>query len=194
MSETETLFQKNIKQFPAYICTCCHRTWYRHSVSIYSHENYNKLTDQQIEQYISGKSSFDGCEYICQGCHKSLKTGVLPATAVANGLKIDPIPDELYDIGELESVLIVQRIICFKLVNLPRGGHKGLIGSFVNVPIHTEKTCLSLPRTVADSGSIPLKLKRRVRYKGYYLHQKLDHRWFCEPFLGLSKLIISTRM
>lgn len=59
------------------------------------------------------------------------------------------------------------------MVNLPRGGQKGLIGSFVNVPIDTEQVCASLPKTPEKSGIIPLKLKRKLSYKGYHMHQNI---------------------
>lgn len=71
----------------------------------------------------------------------------MPCTAVANNLITEEIPDELKDLRELECILISQRIIFFKMMNLPRGGQKGMIGSFVNIPVDTESVCSSLPRT-----------------------------------------------
>ena len=99
--------------------------------------------------------------------------GRMPAMAVANNLRLHSIPEELKCLRELESILIAQRIIFFKMVNLPRGRQKGVVGSFVNIPSDTETVCASLPRTPDQSGIIALKLKRKVSYKGHHLHQNI---------------------
>lgn len=146
---------------------------YRSLVQLLSEEKYINTESQLLDKCLTEKHSLDGKRYICNGCHAVLMKDKMPGTAVANNLITEEIPDELKDLRELECILISQRIIFFKMMNLPRGGQKGMIGSFVNIPVDTESVCSSLPRTPEESGIIPLKLKRKLAYKGHHIHQNI---------------------
>lgn len=63
-------------------------------------------------------------------------------------------------------MLVAQRIVFMKLFALPRGRQKAVIGAVVNVPSNVPSTVSTLPITPAKAGLIPLKLKRRLQYKG----------------------------
>ena len=58
-----------------------------------------------------------------------------------------------------------------KIMNLPKGKQKAIIGQVVNVPVDTAETVAALPRTANSSGIIPLKLKRKQSYTGHVLYQ-----------------------
>jgi hypothetical protein len=169
----ENSYSKSLKDFPVYFCCCCHRTWYRTNVQVVNEEKYKDTDEALLRDCLTDKLSFDNVRYICSSCHSNLMKKKIPAMSVSNNLHLHKIPVELKDLGELESVLISQRIIFFKMVNLPRGRQRGVIGSFVNVPIDTESVCTSLPRTPDQAGIIPLKLKRKASYKGHHLHQNI---------------------
>ena len=66
-------------------------------------------------------SSIDGSIYICLTCHKTLKSGRVPAQSKANRMVLDEIPDELKHLNDLELHIICKRILFMKLVKLPRG-------------------------------------------------------------------------
>lgn len=172
-SDFELKFRMSIKEFPEFICCSCHKMCYRSLVQLLSEEKYINTESQLLDKCLTEKHSLDGKRYICNGCHAVLMKDKMPGTAVANNLITEEIPDELKDLRELECILISQRIIFFKMMNLPRGGQKGMIGSFVNIPVDTESVCSSLPRTPEESGIIPLKLKRKLAYKGHHIHQNI---------------------
>ena len=44
----------------------------------------------------------------------------------------------------------------------------------MNVPIKLSKITSILPRTPTDAGIIPLKLKRKLQYKGHHIHQNIS--------------------
>jgi len=58
-----------------------------------------------------------------------------------------------------------------KLLALPRGQQKAIHGAVVNVPSNVSSVITSLPLTPNQAGLVPLKLKRRLQYKGYVMHQ-----------------------
>ena len=86
-------------------------------------------------------------------------------------MALDPIPPELYDLRPLEQRLISQRIAFMKLVGLPKGGQKAIHGSAVNVPSKLNAICSLLPRLPPDAEVVPLKLKRKLVYKGQYMYE-----------------------
>ena len=93
--------------------------------------------------------------------------------SVANKMLLQPIPECLHDLTELEERLVAQRIPFMKIMNLPKGKQKAIIGQVVNVPVDTAETVAALPRTANSSGFIPLKLKRKKSYTGHVLYQMI---------------------
>ena len=85
-------------------------------------------------------------------------------------------PKELSDLCDLELHLISQILPFSKIVGLRGGAYQGVKGESVYVPIEPDKvaqTVKHLPRKLTDSELIPLKLKRRLRYRGYYMYQTI---------------------
>lgn len=92
-----------------------------------------------------------------------------PQTAI-NGLLLSDIPAQL-QLTQLEAAVVAQRILFMRLVALPRGHQRAIHGAVVNVPTNVSSTVTVVPLTLVKVGLIPLKLKRRLRYKGYMLQQ-----------------------
>ena len=67
-----------------------------------------------------------------------------------------------------------KRVAFKKLVALPRGKQYGIIGPVVNVPAHLENISVVLPRIPDNCHIIPLKFKRKLVYKGHYMHQFIN--------------------
>ena len=67
--------------------------------------------------------------------------------------------------------LIAKRVPFKKLVALPRGSQYGIIGPVVNVPSNIADVNNVLPRVPTNCHIIPLKFKRKLIYKGHYMHQ-----------------------
>ena len=57
-----------------------------------------------------------------------------------------------------------------KMVALPRGKQRAIHGPAVNVPTDLTSICSLLPRLPSQTQIIPMKLKRRLCYKGYYMY------------------------
>ena len=67
---------------PEYVCSCCNRLWYKHSV----------ITAEKLRlsnpagEYLPTKTSVDGIEWICQSCDRHMKKEKIPPCAAKNGI------------------------------------------------------------------------------------------------------------
>ena len=154
-------FKREIRSGPSYICTICNRLLYRTSVKIY------KINEYPESNFNTAKISFDGEEYVCMSCHKSMKAKMMPSLAVVNGLHLDEIPQQLAQLNSLESVFIARRIPFMKILVLPRGKQKAIHGCVVNVPIEPEQLVSVLPQVPTSETFITVKVKRKLTYRGH---------------------------
>ena len=154
-----------------FVCTSCHRLLYRNSVVTCNRDKYNKCKEELLESVLSSNYiSNDGNLWVCKTCDSTLKRGLMPAQSVGNNLKLDDVPPELANLKLLEVRLISLRIPFLKMVSLPVGNQKSIHGPAVNVPSKLDTLCIELPRLPSQSELIPLKLKRKLSYKGHYLY------------------------
>ena len=169
-------FKAECRKQPMYICTSCHRLLWEKGVQKFQTNKYDNIAVEVKNVVLSDKyriSSADGSTYICHNCHKTLKSGRIPAQSKANLMDLEEIPDELKDMNNLELHTICKRILFMKLVKLPRGKQKGIKGAAVNVPADLGPACCLLPRIPTDAHIISLKLKRKLQYKQAYLHDTI---------------------
>ena len=171
---TET-FQEKVKYGPVHVCTSCHRLMYRESVVKYEEKKYEKLSHKQIgpalQKYLY--KSTDGKIWICTTCHRKLKQGKIPAQCKVNNLDLDVVPDELSKLNSIEIRLVSKRIPFMKMVALPRGRQTAIHGPAVNIPTNLDTICRLLPRLPKNSEILPMKLKRRLSYKGHYMYDSV---------------------
>ena len=116
-------------------------------------------------------TSAQGKVWVCKTCDCSLKRGAMPAQAKANNLLLDDIPPELSDLNTMEVRLISLRIPFMKMVALPCGKQRAIHGPAVNVPTDLHPVCDLLPRLPSQVQLVPMKLKRRLCYKGHYMYE-----------------------
>ena len=95
----------------------------------------------------------------------------MPAQAKSNKLDLEDIPTELSDLDPLEERLIYLRIPFMKMVALPCGKQRAIHGPAVNVPTDLTPVCTLLPRLPSQAQMVPMKLKRKLCYKGHYIYQ-----------------------
>ena len=57
-----------------------------------------------------------------------------------------------------------------KMVALPSGKQRSIHGPAVSVPSKVDTVCNVLPRLPSQSELIPLKVKRKLAYKGHYMY------------------------
>ena len=109
---------------------------------------------------------------MCLTCAAAIKKNKLPTLSTAN---VPPFPDkpQELELNQLEERLVSPINPFMQLRELPRGGQYGITGNVVNVPANNMTCVSSLPRHLDDSGTIPVKLKRRLRYKSHVLYQNV---------------------
>ena len=166
-------FHSEVKLGPDYVCTCCHRMMYRKSVISCNKANYTKASADVIQKVFNADLSyisFDGKQWVCRTCDRTLKRGNMPLQAKANGLQLCQVPPELSSLNALELRLICLRVPFMKMVALPTGKQRSIHGPAVNVPSKVDTICEVLPRLPSQTEMVPLKLKRKVAYRGHYMY------------------------
>ena len=71
-----------------------------------------------------------------------------------------------------------------KMVTLPSGKQRSIHGPAVNVPSKVYTICDMLPRLPSQSELVPLKLKRKLTYRGHYLYDYVTATESIEIFEG----------
>ena len=174
VNEAIESFHSKIREGPDCVCTVCHRMMYREGVLVYNRYNYQKGSDSMLESVFKMEYvCLDGKQWICKTCNQHLKRGSLPSQAKANGLALCDIPFELCNLKSLELRLICLRVPFMKLVALPTGKQRCIHGPAVNVPSKLDSICNLLPRLPSQTNLIPLKLKRKLRFKGHYMYDNV---------------------
>ena len=92
-------------------------------------------------------------------------------TATCSGQGFNDVPEELSDLDPLELRLISLQIPFMKMVALPYGKQHAIHGPAVNVPTDLTPVCTLLPRLPSQIKMVPMKLKRKLCYKGHYMYQ-----------------------
>ena len=164
-------FTQHIQEGPIYTCVSCHRHLYRQTVVKLNLSRCKPESRQLLSAMLATFNSKKHDQlYICRTCQTYVRHNQVPSQAAINGLKLDDTPKQLH-LTELESALIAQRVPFMKVLALPRDRQRAIRGAVVNVPSNISSTKTVLPLTPAQAGIIPIKLKRRLRYKGYVMHQ-----------------------
>lgn len=139
-----------------------------------------------LQNCFLGIKSVENTEWVCNTCYRNLKSQKIPSCSVFNGMGFPEKPSEL-DITELEERIISPRIPFMQVVEKPRGGHKSLRGNVVNVPSDVNSTVTSLPRTLSDSETVQVKLKRKMNFKHSVLHEAIRPNKCLKALKWLSK-------
>ena len=94
------------------------------------------------------------------------KKGQIPCQAVCNNMYVDEIPVELALREKLEQIIVFEKIIV-----MPKGQQKKVLGPICNVTVNCDQTCKALPRPPERSGIIMLKLKQKLQFRGHVYFQ-----------------------
>ena len=74
--KARSAFIKKFKEFPEYICMCCHRMLFYRSVQIFHEEKYD-FDNEDVRETLCDRFRYKSVdkdhEYICQTCHKDLR-------------------------------------------------------------------------------------------------------------------------
>ena len=164
-SDTVDKFEDAVCQSVSYVCSCCHQTWFKHSVrEVSSLNSISSLNKTLLQECVTGFLSVANREWICSTCIYNIRRDKVPKLAVINGMKFPYRPPEM-NLNNLEERLISLRIPFMQIRALNSGGQFSLKGSVVNVPAEIEPTIRALPRLQHQSETIPVKLKRMKEFK-----------------------------
>ena len=171
-------FHSDISIGPLYVCTCCHQTWLRKSVSMLKNTH---IPAESRRQYCTGFTSVNNEEWACHTCLSALRERKCPKLSVANGMKWPDKPAEL-NLHQLEERLIALRIPFMQIRELPRGGQYSVKGNVINVPVDIQPTINCLPRPMDENFKVAIQLKKKLSYK------KVDFKENVRPLRVLSAL------
>ena len=178
IEESIKRFHSDISIGPLYVCSCCHQTWFRKSVSMLKNTH---ISAESRRLYCTDFTSVGNEEWICHTCLSALRESKPPKLSVANSMKWPEKPPEL-NLHQLEERLIALRIPFMQIRELPRGGQYSLKGNVINVPVDIQPTINCLPRPMDENFTVAIQLKKKLSYK------KVDFKENVRPLRVLSAL------
>ncbi|VDI28360.1 Hypothetical predicted protein [Mytilus galloprovincialis] len=138
-------------------------------------------TPANMSHCFTNFKSVQHIEWICHTCLNAIKRQKIPRFAIANKMGFPQKPKEL-NLYPLEERLLSLRIPFMQIRQLPRGGQLSVKGNVVNVPVEVQPTINSLPHTLEKSGTISVKLKKKLEFK------KCDFSENVRPFAVICAL------
>ncbi len=132
--------------------------------------------------------------WICYTCHYKINKGEIPPECARNNLKVHPIPPELSCLNSLEQHLIALHIPFMKMLALPKGGQNGVHGPITCVPANIVQTSNLLPLSSMEGSLVPVKLKRKLTYKGHYKYQFVDTMHIRQALKCLKQINLHYKM
>ena len=178
IQESIKQFHSNIAIGPLYVCSCCHQTWFRKSVSMLKNTH---ISAESRRLHCTNFTSIGNEEWICHTCLSALRECKPPKLSVSYGMKWPDKPPEL-NLHQLEERLIALRIPFMQIRELPRGGQYSLKGNVINVPVDIQPTINCLPRPMDENFTVAIQLKKKLAYK------KVDFKENVRPLRVLSAL------
>ena len=102
---------------------------------------------------FSGPVIDHDCNMICDNCCQSICKGKLPWFALAKGMWIGKVPQELGDLNWIKWMLIVrvQHNSCFVRVS---SGHTKMVAHVVAFESSIQKVYMALPPQIADLNNL----------------------------------------
>lgn len=176
-------------QGPEHMCSCCDRIWFWRNLHKVTKITMDRIEVDDPELYKSMEANEEDEYRYCDACANDLskmsrQAGRRPAHCKLTGTRFKEIPRELSMLNEMEARLIAPYVIFAQMRELcPPWGKHGkpltglgqhcMVGRAVTVPANLEKIQQVLPRTHAESRTIGVVFKRKVRYTGGVLAQNI---------------------
>jgi len=174
--------KKSCKETPPNTCIICYRLLFRNQVKMrniskYPNENLITHSIEQCAMHETRPECIKACrrcaKWICHTCDRNLKK--IPNQALLNNMSLQPLPQCLTELNQLEKTHLITPVILFiKILLLPKGQQKGVHGLVVCVPANLSKITEILPHQLSDSTLVKVKLKRKLEYRGYHLFQQVS--------------------
>ncbi|KIK66559.1 hypothetical protein GYMLUDRAFT_157626, partial [Collybiopsis luxurians FD-317 M1] len=110
-------------------------------------------TDHDPIEFLYDPIFAEDCSLICQKCYDSVANGTIPKYALANGLWIGPVPDELKDLTWMEQLCISRVRHNYCVARLAKGGTK-LVANAVMFSNPSAEIYKNLPPPIAELDDI----------------------------------------
>lgn len=164
---------KEVRLGPVYVCCCCRQTFFAKSV-VHCKDAYQaSLPANQAMNLLHDVPMHDGKRWLCLTCKRYIDKGAVPPMSVENKMQFPHQPPEIAKLTELEDRLVAPRIPFILLRHLGRGCQLGMVGPVVNVVANTSIMQRVVPRSLGESETVLLGLKRRLRYPTTYMRQNI---------------------
>ena len=157
-------FKAAVTDQATYECISCERLLRRKSVTQAKNMKgsvWNRLLSFKL---LNDPSSLQNkVLYLCTNCKTIIKNDKVPGRCALDGLKCEPIPDELKNLDPL-SLQLIQRAKCFQTVvrlgtytgKVPSyNSLKAIKGAMFHLPLPLEKTMATLDEAGIDSPNLP---------------------------------------
>ena len=147
-----------------HVCVFCSKLCFPEQGSVIPASNQPKY-----RQYLENEMRFDNgmIFFVCCTCKGHVQKNKCPIFSVRNGICFPKKIPQL-DILPHEERLIALRLPFMHIRLLPTGGQKSLRGNVIVVPADIHHTVNMLPRYLNDSGTVTVRLKRKLQYRGFY--------------------------
>ncbi|EDS27530.1 conserved hypothetical protein [Culex quinquefasciatus] len=167
------------KQIPNFICSCCEGRFFERGVIKVTKDavvrKMSKKTDvvpfeQADVDRILNKFNESQQNYMCHTCVNYVKRGSVPKLSSSNGFKLEPVPEEITRLNNVELRMLAPYVPFVKIITLSHRAsnpQKGMKGNAVHVPVDVnEMFCQLLPRT--NAGVVAVDFRRRKDHRGNY--------------------------
>ena len=166
MQAVET-YLESIKDTPTYACVVCERLHFQKDMHLVDSSVIATLLSLASGQQTPIIKSNDN---ICKYCNSSIRNEKIPPFASPICIRRNTKLESVSTLTHLEERLISPRLAFAQIRQL---GYKksqiGLTGSVINVPSNLDIIQSALPRSVFDTMTIAVMIKRKMEYKHAFL-------------------------
>ena len=120
----------------------------------------------EYRPYLTGLENIEPF-FVCLTCKSDIRKKKCPKFSRKNNI-FWPTKIPQLDILPHEERLIALRLPFMHIRVLPSGGQKSLRGNVINVPADIYEAVNMLPRYINDSGTVTVRLKRKLQYTAVY--------------------------
>ena len=94
------------------------------------------------------------CDSVCDGCCKHLRNGKVPRNALANGLWLGPVPEELASLGFIEKLLVARVCINSCFIRVASSGLRKMTSHVIAFESPVPKIYHRLPPPMEDLDDV----------------------------------------
>ena len=171
-------FFENIRDGPMFPCFSCDRLFFKTAIRKVTRDKLisSGCSEVFLEQVLLSKFLDLETYEFCSTCYSNIngKTKKFPRFNINTSMLAFPeIPDVLKELSPLEERLVSPRIIFMKIFALGCDRQYGLRNGVVNVPVDVPRMFDAIPIKPEQSGTIHLKLKRKMQYQSHYIYERI---------------------